>query len=648
MQLILQTWNDNNIQSTPYDSWIPVGQLVNLRARGVSVPRAGNFPKLSGTVLPDHFFTIGIKILETVVQANQIPVYREQLKQWFDVTDQTRHKLVAKDILDGDRLWYLQGFPVALIENSAGIYSVTLQIERPIWQTVSGGGDLWHITASEQTHNFIGIGNYATPPVIGITPKSAKSSGLQYRRWIPVYNNLDTAVEMPFDVTNGSFDTAALVAANKMQADGDDLLLWMDGDYTDRWLADMNTANTKVWMNLSLKPRQEAVLLQDLLGSEGYLEFEHTRQTTLFLQEMLKHEYFIILLDNEAFVCSGANIDLVNYAIWLAEGEAEGTTAGAHAPGATARWIEHSLWMLYGDDTLGTPDINDNLMPVLDMDASTNADWVWDKYFDNTAPRAAAWKGARLASKTGQSYVFTGDENSFENPSSVLGLALSGGKSDFDVFSAVGETGTLAWLLYHPIGFTGVVYGGKKYAYDLNGWPQVAGVQVLQDNMVWLTQDTWLVPTLAASWQVVAPITVTFGATYKNIRVAMDGSINPVVNNLAMIQVTLSASVDTTYLPTVDIGDEQDIAFLDHARIYNNTIGDFVQITTPCLIDDTVFIDCENRSAYVYSDRARVNAVRSYPRSYWLTLEPGTNEWQYDDAGTTGVDFVLSHYGLNI
>lgn len=54
---------------------------------------------------------------------------------------------------------------------------------------------------------------------------------------------------------SGGLDTAALVAAGKMQADGSDLVVRVEGKEVSRWLAGMNTPSTKVWINLHLSSK---------------------------------------------------------------------------------------------------------------------------------------------------------------------------------------------------------------------------------------------------------------------------------------------------------------------------------------------------------------------------------------------------------
>lgn len=210
MELVIVSWNSLAINdSNPYQSTFPPGQRVNLMAQGVTVPRANLFPYLSTRVLKDQF--IQIRVIIAATDTNSIPTYRELLKAYFDVTDNSPHNLICKDINDGDRQWYLRGFPVEVKEQQAGMYFVRLQLETPIWQLVTAGSTNWSVTASGQTQAITALGNVPVPPVFTITPTVTKTGGLSKGIWIPVYNPMSSPFIAPLEITDGGIDTAALV-----------------------------------------------------------------------------------------------------------------------------------------------------------------------------------------------------------------------------------------------------------------------------------------------------------------------------------------------------------------------------------------------------------------------------------------------------
>jgi hypothetical protein len=260
MNLSLFTWNGLAINdSSPFIAIFPPGQKANLAANAVTVPRADDDPFISDTQLTGH-----VLVMEVYIAAGQnIDTNREVLKRYFNVRDKTRHNLIAKDTADSDKQYYVTGFPVGISPLGSAPkngFAVRIQVEHQYWQLVTATSDNWAITATGDTQAITNAGNIKVPPIITLTPTTTKGAGLSYRRYVNIYNNLDKSFIAPLDITDGGIDTDALTTA-KMQADGDDFLIWMDGSFSDRWLDGMDTATTQAWVNFSLAPRKEITLL---------------------------------------------------------------------------------------------------------------------------------------------------------------------------------------------------------------------------------------------------------------------------------------------------------------------------------------------------------------------------------------------------
>lgn len=161
MELRLKTWNSLNINDgTTFQAWISSGQLVNLSADGITVPRALDYPFVSTSVLPAHVLVIEVSI----APGQTINVKRELLKSYFNVMDTTKHNLVAEDIADSNRQWYVTGIPVRVVEIDTNAFAIQIQLEAPIWKLVTTGSDTWNITASAQTKAITNIGNINVKP----------------------------------------------------------------------------------------------------------------------------------------------------------------------------------------------------------------------------------------------------------------------------------------------------------------------------------------------------------------------------------------------------------------------------------------------------------------------------------------------------
>ena len=634
MDLRLYSWNGLAINdSNPFTAAIPVGQKANLTANVITVPRADDDPFLSDTQLTGH-----VLVIELYIEPGfAINTYREVAKKYFNVRDKTRHNLIARDADDSNKQYYVTGFPVAVQPLGASPkkdFSIRIALEHNYWQLVTATSDSWPITGTGDTQAITNSGNIKVPPVITLTPTTTKGAGLSYRRYVTIYNNLDKSFNWPLDITGGGLDTAALTTA-KMQADGDDFRVWMNGSFTDRWLDSMDSAATKCWINTALKARKEAVLLTTMNASVQTIAFTQTRASKEFLQRLKQVSNYSLLLESEIVTFTVANVDIIGYQITgVIRGE-KGSTAAGHTAGITIRHLEHDPWILYGDSTLSAPDVDDRYKPIFSL-ASTNAALTYSNYFEEDSKRSGMWQPGRPASKTGISYNYTATENAWADPATAMGACLQ----NYDDNRVQFEVGIVEWLLSHPAGFTNVLFSGKKY--NTTSWPGIAGLQYLQPNTAWFTASNEGIPTSPLSWEAFGPNNIALGGTYETIRFVMDGALEPRSNEAALIQFdTVTGTVNSANLPTISVGAEQAINFFDF-KITNSTTGEYILVTTPCVVNTTLTIDTENKEAYL-ADGTRVQVRLSTDRSDWLDLAVGSNTLQFDDVGTVSITGTVSH-----
>jgi hypothetical protein len=212
MNLNLFTWNGQAINDgNPFYSVFPPGSKVNLHGNVVTSPRAGNYPFVNGIVADPQSLVIGVRI----EPGADLDTNREKVKQYFNYEDGLRHNLIAKDAADSDKQWYVTGF-VRDVRNEGqnkNSFLVLFTIEYPYWRLVTAADTTWSVTATGQTQAITNAGNRNVPPKITMTPTTLKTAGLQYRRWIPIYSNMDISYNAPLDITGGGLDTSALVAS---------------------------------------------------------------------------------------------------------------------------------------------------------------------------------------------------------------------------------------------------------------------------------------------------------------------------------------------------------------------------------------------------------------------------------------------------
>ena len=142
------------------------------------------------------------------------------------------------------------------------VYHASLVVHGDVrWREVTPATDSWDITASGQTDTRTNSGADVAYPIIDITPTDAKTGDYLYKVYVPIRWRVSKAASnYPLDIVNNGLNTAALVSGSKMQADGDDLRVWVNGIEVDRWLQDINNATTQVWVNLDWEPLEEGRL----------------------------------------------------------------------------------------------------------------------------------------------------------------------------------------------------------------------------------------------------------------------------------------------------------------------------------------------------------------------------------------------------
>lgn len=425
---------------------------------------------------------------------------------------------------------------------------------------------------------------------------------------------------------------------SKMLYDCSDLRVWLDGREVDRWIGAPNTSLTKVWVNLGMAPGLSSTLLAGVNNSATTITFPQTKAGFTFLSGLKAASNTALLIESEIILFSPANVDLINYQITSVTRGQKSTTAASHSAAVAVYYIEHDLFILYGDSSLTAPETDDNNKPMFDL-TSTNESWDYSEYYDSTADRPGSWKGATI-SRTKMSYTYTGPENTFPDPATAMGMAERASRD----FTVPHETATISWALTHPAGITGdFVYSANKYR--TQSWPGIVGLQVLRTGKFWETAYAEIATEVALAWEGAGPRSVTFTETYPSVRFVIDGTISSTIDEAALCDFTVDTiNFDSTKLPVISVGSEASINFFNF-KLTNTTTSEWIKIKAPCPINKALTIDTTNKSAYLYDGRV-VPVITSTDRNDWLNLSnagSGSNTLQFDDTGTVAVTLVTSH-----
>jgi hypothetical protein len=565
----------------------------------------------------------------------------EQLKEWFDTTDVSLKELVCRDAA-GSGSWKLDCVVRQIVRIEG--HAVTIQLVAPdgIWQSANENSDSWSITASGQTHDVDVAGTKFARPTFEITPTAAKTGvGLIYKRWVPLYSNVDDPLTgYPIELSDGGFDTATLVSGGKMQADGDDLRVFVDGAETTRWLVDMNTASTLIWTVLDLGARREVDLDDAIAGAGSITEitYQSGRDADRAFADFPPEG--VLLIDDEAFVYTGK--DSKEHKFTGVTRAAKGTSIAAHASGATVRLIQHDIWLCYGDSGLGAPDSDDSRKPIFELDSSSNTEWDYDEFQSSETARAAQWEAGVVKSRVPgeETDWYTANQETDADPAEEMGLRV-GAYDNRGRWR--GDRGLVVWTLSQPCGIDEVTASGEYYRYG-SAWPKVglqygtgSGRRIKYKSQWELsspTEDTW------TAWNKPSE---SLGATAVSIQFFINGSVGSGEDNRACLEAAdVTVSFDSDVVPTVAIGAEQGGYELD-CRITNNETGEWIKLHVVVDTNETIIVDTEAKTVVYDADGSNYLPSISFSsvRQQWLKLLPGqSNELQFDDTGTQGVTFV--------
>jgi phage-related protein len=476
--------------------------------------------------------------------------------------------------------------------------------------------------------------------VFTITPTNAKTGGYGYRAWVTTYSAIDLAMPGYFvNLTGAGWDTAALVTAGKMQADGDDLVVQDNGAFIDRWLVGINTTTTKVFVNLSYQPRIEMTLSGAMAGSGAVstITLKATSTNKTLLTRLPTP--CLVMIDSEKFSVTAK--DITKYQLTGTTRAQRSTSMAAHSDGATVRWLEHDLVVLYGNSAAEARAVDDTRKPMADLTNTTNTSLVQTEFKDAAGLRPMSWKPVLKYSvlKTSGSGYYTGSRGDVADPATEMGMVVKVAKIA-NIWKA--ETAIIEWVLYHPAGITHVTLDGEKYKKALN-FPS-AYLQKSNDGVNYSNVFTEAAPGSAATWTALSSHSaVSLSGTYKYLRLQFTGNLPATADNEADFSVqNVTLTIDSTKVPTVTMGSEENNYWLN-ATITNNTSGEAITLSGPLALNETLTVDCLNRTITLANG---ANALRwmtkSSRRVSWLDLAPGNNTLQFDDTGTAGVTVGIS------
>ncbi|HIP95655.1 MAG TPA: hypothetical protein EYH32_00385 [Anaerolineae bacterium] len=591
----------------------------------VSIARKSNQP---GALLCEATDDFRIVVLEGEIHAPTHELLEEELarfrryvnarlgEQWLVWTPQGQETRRIRAVPQNDGALTLD-----VDDDTTARFRLELLCPDPQWRAATQTVDTWDITASGQTRTVVNDGTDETYPILEITPTSVKTGGYAYKRYVLVTWRAPGA-ETRYPIRIGPLDTAELIGAGKMQADGDDLRIFVDGQEVDRWLVGINTTSTYIWFNADWQAAQYATLSTSITTGDVD-SIEVNEDISGFPSSG------VLLIDGEAFsYTSKSDADRkftgITRAVW-------GTSEAAHSTGATVWWMQHEVVIAYGNASVGAPSVDDRYKPAFDLTVSTNTSWHYTEFGDSDELRAARWHRWGNLTTAGNGGCYSATQGSLASPYTVAGAWLS--KLQGNAFG---------WYLKNACGIVNAAWadGLKRAREDTSDF--------LVHLMYWVRGDTWWTwqatisnPTAVNTWEAWSePAAASDWDEAETMAIAAYFHAQDV--EVGTVTVTLS-STDT---PAVSIGPEQGNYSL-RAKITNETTGEAIEISFDMSLNETLEVDTEAKTVTHLADgtnQFQAVSLVGGVRRHWLRLVSGQNTLRFEDDGTSSVTVTTKFY----
>jgi hypothetical protein len=149
-------------------------------------------------------------------------------------------------------------------------------------------------------------------------------------------------------------------------------------------------------------------------------------------------------------------------------------------------------------------------------------------------------------------------------------------------------------------------------------------------------------PSAATTWEAFTHNAETLDGTYYDICYLFQGKTGATASNIYHLEVD-SITLTISHEPVVALLAAVSPYQID-SKLKNDTTGDYLTISYPAAVDETITIDCDNRTV-THSDGTNIRAAMtlSSTRQEWFTLENGENTISYTELGLTDVDIVMTY-----
>ena len=636
------SYNGTSLQSATFVANFPRESAdLQITTNPAYVRRAGASPVYAGK----DFQAKSIK-LEINCGSNFMTNF-EALNTLFDTKDETPRQFICTDEEDSSKQYYVYATASKVLGGHDGSMAVvTLALDDPIWQTVTQNSQTFTITASTDSTSVTNNGNDYAFPIFEITPTSQPSTDYLYNTYCQVLpQSTDPYPSRYLDITGATdttWDTAALVAAGKMQSAGQDIRVLRDGVFVDFWLDGINTTDTHVIVIEDVPAKTEMTLKTAIASTDTVTEIElsntadnRTKISLLPPTGRLILDSSLGSTDTEEFTYTSKTITNTKLAYTINARSVRNTTASSFSAGANVRYLPWDYNIIYGNSTVSAYVTDDTRKPIHNL-TSRNNSLSYSYFYDLAGLRTGIFtQDTRMVSNPLLSrsvfYTSTNDEGDTD-PSRAMGNSVSTYVSNGSYRS---DTVTFRWQCYFPDLVSTISADGEQY--QTHAMPSLATGFYASKSSTGAGTRLFAVDNLTAStdfsvWKTWSKASTdsTVPAGTKYLRFQTTGSIASGADRTAKYATT-SLTVTLTNYPHVMVRSESQNYKADFI-IYNNTSGEWMRVTYPMSLNETLYIDTDPSYPYAKYKGLTVNGAigLSSIRAAWLKMNPGANTIGYE------------------
>jgi len=651
MRLQLYKYNTYEFNDvTNYNAFMPGEQPHSFQTGIIAVGRFPIGESYAGKTLKGVTYPVTIQCVASTTATLSTAI--NNLHLWFDETDQTKRVLIAKDLDDSNKQYYVYCTVTAFRHETPNTVVVSLYTDNPIWEAVTASAySLGVVSSGDHSAATVG-GNRFARPVITLTPTgnhmgATGGTDYAYQKFVPVRNYTDAKLKNYYvNLTDTGLNTQALIAASKMLVTGNDWRVMVDGIEVPRWIGGINTTTSKMWICANWEPRIVLTTSANILNTgTASIQIANTKANQAAIKRLPDNA--LIMIENE-LIQLGELLEVNNTILMqlqVEERAARGTTIAAHASGSTIYWVQHDIMMYYGNPTAGAPDIDvnyDNVVaPSFSLTASSNTVRAFTSTFTDIDKVKGDEFSPSVTRTTGRtSEYYTATQGAKANPATAMGISLK-------AYQAGGrwqsETAIGAWTYYNPCGITGVTSTGYKYR-TTSTWANICCLRSSLDGQRnnWTTLWSEATPASASSWTAWTHNSQAVTSTHKYIQFYFDGPQPATANAQASFEETsVTVTLTSANCPQVTILAEV-ANYPMTATITNAATGESIYVTAAMFLNFPMIIDTNLRTVKLNKASALGSVKFSSIRDEWFRLLPGSNDITFTAVATGHVTLAMS------